>query len=97
MLKHRDEERMRRLFALWFEPRPAEELYNVGTDPDQMNNVEADPKYAAVKARLRNTLDAYLKQTGDPRVSGRGEVFDSYRYYGRPTGNSTLLDKGAER
>jgi arylsulfatase A-like enzyme len=53
--------------------RPAEELYDLATDPYQLENVAADEAYAAVRAHLAAELDAELRRTGDPRVEGRHE------------------------
>lgn len=65
-------------YELYAANRPAEELYDNRSDPDQLVNVGADPKYADVKARLARELDDYLKRTGDPRAAGRGAMFDEY-------------------
>lgn len=47
-------------------PRPAEELYDLDADPDERNNVAADPAYGAVLAEHAARLHAWMKQTGDP-------------------------------
>ena len=86
MLAHRDDERGRRLHQLWFERRPAEELYDCEKDPFQIHNLSDQPQHAAVQRELAAQLDAHLKKAGDPRVMGKGDVFDTYRYYGRPSG-----------
>ena len=39
MLEHKDEPGVKELFALAFDKRPAEELYDLKKDPNQMNNV----------------------------------------------------------
>jgi arylsulfatase A-like enzyme len=51
-----------------FGKRPAEELYDLRRDPDQVKNVAADPAYAKAKKELADRLLATLKETGDPRV-----------------------------
>ncbi|MCS7024673.1 MAG: sulfatase [Bryobacteraceae bacterium] len=56
-------------FDLCFAKRPAEELYDLRSDPDQVNNVATSPKYAAVKADLSKRLDEWMQATADPRVS----------------------------
>lgn len=66
-----NQRRYARAFALCYGKRPLEELYDVRADPDQVHNLAADPRYAAVKDELGTALRAYLEQTGDPR--GRGE------------------------
>jgi arylsulfatase A-like enzyme len=55
-------------FDLCMGKRPAEELYVVKDDPDQVKNVASDPKYAAVKRQLAARVDAWMKATGDPRA-----------------------------
>jgi hypothetical protein len=42
-------------------PRPAEELYDVVADPNEITNLANDPRYAKTLAELR----AKLKQWGD--------------------------------
>ena len=75
---------MKRYFDLAFAKRPAEELYDVRKDPEQLVNVAERPEYAAVRRELGQKLLAELKATQDPRVLGGGEQFDRYPYYGGP-------------
>ena len=82
MIEHRDEPDVKRLFDLAVAKRPAEELYDLRKDPDQLNNVADDPSYAKAKEELAARLIAELKATGDPRALGHGDVFDTYPYYG---------------
>lgn len=49
----------------WLFKRPGEELYDLETDPFEMNNLAADPAKAEIKARLQAELDAWMKQQGD--------------------------------
>jgi N-sulfoglucosamine sulfohydrolase len=49
----------------WLFKRPGEELYDLKTDPLEMNNLAADPKFTAIKARLQKELDAWMAQQGD--------------------------------
>ena len=63
-----------------FGMRPAEELYDLAKDPDQMHNVATDKQYAEILELLGKQLERELVQTGDPRAMGRGEVFDSYPF-----------------
>jgi uncharacterized sulfatase len=76
MIEHRDEPEARPLFALAFGKRPAEELFDLKKDPDQMRNVADDPAYAERKAALSAQLLAELQRTADPRVTGDGTTFD---------------------
>jgi uncharacterized sulfatase len=59
-----------------FGVRPAEELYHIGDDPHQLSNLAADPAFSSVKQRLSIILDDYLKDTEDPRATGRGDELD---------------------
>lgn len=70
------------IFEVSFEKRPAEELYDLKKDPAQLNNVADQPEYADVKRKLSKAMLAELTATKDPRVLGKGDVFDRYPYYG---------------
>ena len=67
-----------RFWQLCFGKRPADELYDLATDPDCVTNLAADPARADDVRRLREELFAELTRQEDPRVLGRGEVFDDY-------------------
>lgn len=47
------------------QPRPAEELFDVLDDPDELRNLVDDPAHAAVLADLRRRLEEWRTQTGD--------------------------------
>jgi N-sulfoglucosamine sulfohydrolase len=66
-----------------FGKRPAEELYDVKRDPDCLDNLANDPKYKARKAQLRAQMERELKAQGDPRMFGKGAIFDQYEYANR--------------
>lgn len=70
LVGHRDDPEWRWLHDFAFGRRPAEELYDLRTDPDQVHNVAADPAYAAVKDSLAARLLEELRQAGDPRIGG---------------------------
>ncbi len=70
-------------FYQWcFGQRPAEELYDVEQDPDQINNLAADEQYASVRNELWQRLNNQLTRFADPRVVGEGDRFDEYPYFG---------------
>lgn len=81
MLANRDDPEVRPLFDLGFGKRPAEELYDLRKDPEQMNNVAADDAYAADRERLSARMNRYLQATGDPRVTGGKILWNSTMYY----------------
>ncbi len=83
MIENRNKDKHHRmLYELAFGKRPAEELYDLAKDPDQLINVASDPDYAHVRENLAARLTAFLKATGDPRAFGRGDRFDKYPYFG---------------
>lgn len=82
MMEHGDELQVKKLFELGFGKRPAEELYDLRTDPGELNNVADKPEYANIKDKLAAALTAELKATHDPRVIGGADAFDNYPYYG---------------
>ncbi len=82
VLDHRNDEAFAKFFKLAFEKRPEEELYDLAKDPHQLNNVAAQPAYAAAKKQLRAALDRWMRDTKDPRADGGGDEFDRYPYFG---------------
>jgi len=64
---------------LCLDKRPAEELYELISDPGQIRNLATDRRFAAQRDQLRNRLEAYLTETGDPRVEGK-DPWQSYVY-----------------
>lgn len=77
--------RTRRNTDYWkwsFDKRPGEELYNIQKDSDCMNNLAGNPEYNDVKSRLKDQLVDELKEQGDPRMFGKGHIFDEYPYAG---------------
>lgn len=48
-----------------YHERPAEELYDLQTDPHEQLNLATDPTKTSTLARLREKLDGWLKQQGD--------------------------------
>lgn len=76
LIAHRNDPQWRWHYEFAFGKRPAEELYDIGKDPDQVKNVADDPAYAALKADLARQLMRTLSDAHDPRVVGDGETFD---------------------
>jgi hypothetical protein len=82
LIDHRDDPRIKPYYDLSFAKRPAEELYDISKDPDQLVNLAEKKRHAKTKSRLSARLLAELKDTADPRVVGGGEMFDQYLYRG---------------
>ncbi|GAB3960001.1 hypothetical protein GCM10028805_57130 [Spirosoma harenae] len=49
--------------------RPQFELYDLQTDPDEVHNLAANPKYQTTLKRMQEKLKLFQKQTHDPWVS----------------------------
>ena len=60
MMEPENRKQFPREFELGFGKRPAKELYEIATDPAQVNNLAADPAHAEVKERLSADLDEHL-------------------------------------
>ena len=69
-------------FNLAFSKRPAEQLYDIKKDPGCINNIAEDPAYLKIKKELSKILSDELKKQGDPRVTGNGDIFESYPRFG---------------
>ncbi len=59
-----------------FGKRPAEELYDLRKDPDEIANCVNDPAYAKQKGELSARLMQILTDAKDPRMAGDGHTFD---------------------
>jgi len=55
-------------FDLCFGKRPKEELYQLGSDLDQVTNAAEHPAFAEVLSGMRTYLDSWLTATGEPRA-----------------------------
>jgi|GEM_PF-2212463 len=86
----------RHLFELSFGKRPAEELYDLKSDPKQMTNVASDPSYSEPVQHLREKLFTRLKETNDPRVTKEGPDFDAFSYDGWKPKSPQLKNDKAE-
>jgi arylsulfatase A-like enzyme len=72
-------DRADRYWQLNFGMRPADELYDLRADRDCVRNLAADPAQAGRMTALRQRMETMLKVQGDPRMEGRGDVFDRYK------------------
>jgi len=77
LVTHRKDPQWSPFFDHAYGKRPREELFDLKKDPHQMNNVAADPQYASVAAKLRQTLMTELSSTGDPRLVDDGKFFET--------------------
>ena len=69
---------------LSFAKRPAEELYDLRSDPHEVVNIAGRPDVAKVQRELRARVEAWMRATADPRVDPDNDSWDRYRYFGPP-------------
>ena len=48
-----------------------------------LKNLAELPEYAEIRQVMWKRMEEYLGKTGDPRVVGDGEIFETYRRYGK--------------
>ena len=57
-----------------------EEFYNISKDADCMTNLASNPDYAELKREMKTRMETMLKAQEDPRMFGKGDIFNSYGY-----------------
>ena len=83
IIANRDKDELHReAYDLCFAKRPAEELYDLAGDSEQLLNLAADPGMAKIKEIMWKQLEGELRASKDPRVIGEGGAFDRVRYTG---------------
>jgi N-sulfoglucosamine sulfohydrolase len=68
LVAHRNDPKWKAHYDYAFAKRPAEELYDLGTDPDQIKNVAGDKEHEAMRKKLAEQLTKILTDAGDPRL-----------------------------
>ena len=63
-----------RFFA---DTKPAEELYDLGADPSETNNLVSDPAHLETLERLRSKLDNWIAESGDK--GAKPESIENYK------------------
>lgn len=82
LVAHRNDPRWKWHYDYAFAKRPAEELYDLRKDPDQVTNLAADPARADTRRELSERLMKVLTAAADPRVTGAGDTFDKPPFSG---------------
>lgn len=84
IIENRDlNEQYRRAYNLCFAKRPAEELYDLQKDPDQIHNIAGTDEAEAILKKLRLRLQERLVAGKDPRATDPDYTgFDGHPYYG---------------
>lgn len=65
-------------WRLAFGRRPAEEVYDLQSDPECLRNLAAGAERPPVAAELETFMLEQLRAQGDPRALGHGDVFATY-------------------
>jgi arylsulfatase A-like enzyme len=73
----------------FFQPKPAEELYDLKADPHMIHNLAGKPAYADVQKRMRRELHAWQLRTRDLGLLSEYEMH-------RRAGNSTQYAVGQD-
>lgn len=85
ILQNKDQKSVIPFYIRGFAKRPAEELYDLKLDPDQLSNVAGNPKYSNHLKNLAKELNRWQEKTKDPRAGNKSNVsFDAYPYFGPP-------------
>ena len=82
LMEQRDDPAIAPFFRRAMEKRPAEELYDLDQDPEQLRNIVDDDAHASAKAELRAALDRWMIETADPRAAADDDRWDRYPYHG---------------
>lgn len=80
ILQERRNKGQSRFWDLGFGKRVDEELYDLKDDPDCVKNLAASAAHKSLKSGLRAQMERELRAEGDPRMFGRGAIFDRYLY-----------------
>lgn len=57
-----------------YHTRPAEELYDLRSDPSELKNLAGDPAHAETLAKLRGEVDIWMRSNGDEGLKTEREV-----------------------
>lgn len=78
LVENRNNPDVREFFEMAVGKRPAEEFFDIQNDPYCLKNLADDPEYRDELLEHRRKLGAYLMETNDPRVTGNGDIFETY-------------------
>ena len=90
IVTNRHDPKVKPIFEAVYGKRPKEELYDLRSDPDQMDNLANNPKHAQTVKKLRQRLMKYLRETNDPRLVDAGKFFETPPMAGVVKGQRTI-------
>lgn len=68
------------LWEMAFGKKPQEELYKISVDPECLINLALNPIFDDLKNEMKKKLFNDLCNQKDPRVLGKGSIFDQYPF-----------------
>ena len=83
LIEHANDPIQGRFLRLAVDRRPAEELFDIRSDPACLDNLAESAEHASMKEALAAKLESFLRETKDPRMLDGGEIFETYRRYSR--------------
>lgn len=83
LVEHAGSGTLGRYLQLAVAHRPAVELFDIRQDPACLNDLARMPEWQNLKDSLLNQLETYLTETGDPRMTGQGDIWETYPRYSR--------------
>ncbi len=79
LLRLRDEGKLTPEQELWFDPvKKPEELYDLQTDPFEINNLAEDPDYGNVLKEMRDAMDSWLGEFDDTGLMPEEELISKF-------------------
>jgi N-sulfoglucosamine sulfohydrolase len=78
MMAQRHASTVQKYFEAGFGKKPGEELFDIQADPGCMKNLAGEAGLQKVLGGLRKDLETRLRGQGDPRVTGKGDIWESY-------------------
>jgi hypothetical protein len=69
---------------IWFQPVGRERLFDTRSDPWELRNLASDPAHAAVLARMRAALDAWLGRIDDTQAISEDALVARFQPRGEP-------------
>ncbi|GEO06497.1 heparan N-sulfatase [Adhaeribacter aerolatus] len=82
LIENRNNAAAAKWVAASLEKRPARELYILQNDKDQLHNVAEAPANVKIIQSLKGELDQWRRDTQDPLLGTKQDIFDTYPYYG---------------
>ena len=77
LIKARKTDPWKKHFDKVYGKRPLIELFDLKSDPHEMHNLAGHQQYAALEEELTKRLLDEMQRTGDPRLIGEGEFYET--------------------